>query len=185
MADLHSNCRTVMDERGNPTQCPIIMWRVKDSLSINLALRVSLHVKASRNEITDGLVLKGSHKDFTYVWLSYFFRNCYTSQTRYQFFLEAGPVREWYERTHPWVALHGRCSKRDQTIFLLGFAVDILELNGKWRVCKFALLVRLAIRPKPLLSTSCLVLIFDKSQLLLSPAIVLQCLKTHGFMDLI
>ncbi|GFU51803.1 hypothetical protein TNCV_855781 [Trichonephila clavipes] len=64
--------------------------------------------------------------------------------------------------------------------------MDILEINDMWRVLKFTLLVRIAMRPKPLMPTSWLALTAVRASCShKSPATVFQCLKTHGSMDLI
>ncbi|GFY35565.1 transposable element Tcb2 transposase [Trichonephila clavipes] len=51
------------------------------------------------------------------------------------------PVHEWYDGNRPGVTLLGTSSRRDETTFAGGFAVDILELNDTWRGVKLDLLI--------------------------------------------
>ncbi|GFY27294.1 hypothetical protein TNCV_2069141 [Trichonephila clavipes] len=97
--------------------------------------------------------------------------------------LEASPppVHEWYEGNHPGAALLGTRSRGDGTT-LARFRSGHLELNGMWWDLPFLSELQCypSRSPHILACIGC-----HKSQLLSSPATVLQCSKTHGFMNLI
>ncbi|GFS95985.1 transposable element Tcb2 transposase [Trichonephila clavipes] len=104
---------------------------------------------------------------------------CYASQTRCQFLLEASPIYEWYDGNHPDVALLGLGSRRDETSlarFRSGHTraqrhMAGLKVHPSRPNCNVT-------QASPAHISACIG--FHKSQLLSSPATVLQCLKTHG-----
>ncbi|GFX29618.1 hypothetical protein TNCV_4776901 [Trichonephila clavipes] len=101
--------------------------------------------------------MRADIKDSTLWWMSYFFRNCYTAQTRYQFLLETGPVHEWYEGNYPGAVLLGIGNRRDETT-LKKFRSR--HTRAQRQVLKsFILLVRIAMLRKPPISWLALVAI--------------------------
>ncbi|GFX15806.1 uncharacterized protein TNCV_1061281 [Trichonephila clavipes] len=94
------------------------------------------------------------------------------------------PVNEWYEGNHPGAALLGKGSRRDETTlarFLSGHTraqrhVVGLKVYPSCQNCNET-------QAAPAHILACIRC--HKSQMLSSPAIVLQCLTTHEFMDLV
>ncbi|GFV94082.1 RNase H domain-containing protein [Trichonephila clavipes] len=150
----------------------------------NIFTTSALQFDVCGNEIADGLAREGSHKDSKPGSYLVFFRNFHTSQKRCQLLLEATPVHEWYERNHPGAALLETDSRRDETTlaaFRSGHTRAQRHVAGLkvYPSCPNCNVIQTA--PAHILACiGC-----HKSQLLSSPATVLQCLKTHGFMNLI
>ncbi|GFU57100.1 hypothetical protein TNCV_1779641 [Trichonephila clavipes] len=97
-------------------QCRTSLVQLLNSLSANAKFffqRAPSHVNVCGNGFAYGLAREGSHKDSW--WLPCFFRNCSPCQTRYQFFLEAGPIHKLYEENHPGATLLETGSRRDET----------------------------------------------------------------------
>ncbi|GFT41153.1 uncharacterized protein TNCV_5034341 [Trichonephila clavipes] len=103
----------------------------------------------------------------------------YISSSRRQ-----APVHEWYEGNRPGAALPGTSSRQDEIIVA---RLRSGHTRAQWHVSGLEVYP-----PCPNCNMTqaapAHILVFigcHKSQLLLSPATVLHCLKTHEFMDFI
>ncbi|GFS94466.1 hypothetical protein TNCV_2014831 [Trichonephila clavipes] len=83
-----------------------------------------------RDEIAEGLGREGSHKDSTH---GGFFRSCFPGQTRYQLapLGDRPPYMSGMNETVLVLFCLGQ-AVNEMKLFLLGFAVNILELNDMW-----------------------------------------------------
>ncbi|GFX68579.1 uncharacterized protein TNCV_1799921 [Trichonephila clavipes] len=104
---------------------------------------VPSHVNVCEKDIADDLACENSFKDSTHGGYLTFSEIATRVKQDIGSSWRQSPVHKWYEGNHPGAALDGKSRARDEPL-LLRFAVDILELNGMWRVLKFSLLVRIA-----------------------------------------
>ncbi|GFX16810.1 RNase H domain-containing protein [Trichonephila clavipes] len=138
----------------------------------------------SAGMISDGLAREGSHKHSAHGGCLIFSEIVTRVKQDVRSSWKQAPVHEWYEGNHPGTTLLGTCSRRDETT-LARFC------NGHTRAQRHVAGLKVypscpncnVTQAAPAHILACIGC--HKSQLLSSPATVLQCLKMHGFMDLI
>ncbi|GFV16491.1 RNase H domain-containing protein [Trichonephila clavipes] len=115
------------------------------SAKVKIFLRwVPLNVNICGNQNADGLTRENGHKDSTHSGCLTFSEIATQVKQDIGFSCRQVPVHKWYEGNIPDAALLGTGSRREEPTLLLGFVVDMLELNGMWRILQFTLLVRIA-----------------------------------------
>ncbi|GFT71241.1 RNase H domain-containing protein [Trichonephila clavipes] len=145
---------------------------------------VPSHVNVCGNEITDSLAPVGSHKDSTYGAYLTFVEIVTRIKQNISPSWKKVPVHEWYVGNRPGTALLRTSGRRDDTTLARLHSGHIrvqrheaeLEVYPSCRNCNVT-------QDAPAHILACIGC--HTSQLLSRPATVLQCLKTHGFTDLI
>ncbi|PRD31434.1 UNVERIFIED_CONTAM: hypothetical protein NCL1_23570 [Trichonephila clavipes] len=131
--------------KRNPDYCSV--FRV-ELLAIEEALKscfteswVPSHVNVCENEIADGLTREGSHKNSMHGGCLVFSEIATRAKQDVSSSWKQAPVHEWYAETILVLLCLGQVVG-EMKLLLLGFAVDIFELNDMW--WKFTL-VRIAV----------------------------------------
>ncbi|GFW57646.1 uncharacterized protein TNCV_2925651 [Trichonephila clavipes] len=101
---------------------------------------VPSQVNVCRNEIVDGLAIEDSHKDSTHGGCLTFSEIAIRIKQDISSSWRKTPYMSGMKETV--LACLGQAAD-EMKLLLLSFSVDILELNGMWRVLKFTLLIRI------------------------------------------
>ncbi|GFV12648.1 RNase H domain-containing protein [Trichonephila clavipes] len=157
-----------------------LSWVVK--FSSKMGMWVPSHVNVCGNEITDDSARECCHKDSTHGGCLTFSEIATRAKQDISFSWRQSPVHVWYEGSCPDAVLLRTSSRQDETFLVrLRSGHTSAQRHAAGLKVYFPCPNCNVTKATPAHILACIGC--RKNQLLSSPAKVIHCLKTHGFVD--